>query len=297
MNKRFVREPGMIDKSKWLFCNTAIIFALILSFQTGHSELILREDFESGNLGDRWEKYSEDPALGGFETRPKHVHWGNKSYRLTSLAYKGEGKIVRNHIYKESDSWIRTWLLPGYDRIYMRFYVKFAEDFDSGGGMHWIGIAGFKADDPRSMLGHAGQKPDGTDRFSASLDPVPTEGSPLPGKLAFYSYWPDMKQSSDGRYWGNFFFPEKPFFIDRGRWYCIEIMVKANDPGKKNGEQALWVDGEKIMHFNGFRWRDVETLKLNFINLGLYIGYCEKDCTYWIDDLVISTDYVGPIKN
>jgi hypothetical protein len=73
-------------------------------------------------------------------------------------------------------------------------------------------------------------------------------------------------------------------------------MVKANEPGKKDGEQALWVDGKKIMHVSGIRWRDVDTLKLNMVMFGLYIGYCEKDCTYWIDDVVISTDYVGLMK-
>ena len=73
-------------------------------------------------------------------------------------------------------------------------------------------------------------------------------------------------------------------------------MVKANDPGMKNGEQALWIDGEKIMEFGGFRWRDTADLKLNFISLGLYIRECEHDCTYWIDDLVVSTDYIGTVK-
>jgi hypothetical protein len=261
-----------------------------------HSEIIFSEDFESDTLGSCWERYSDDPALGGFEERDTFVHSGKRSYRISVKANEAEVKTSRGYAFKESDSWLRTWLLPGYDKLFLRFYVNFAKDFDSGGGMHWIGVAGFKADDPRSMLGHAGQKPDGTDRFSASLDPVPVEGIPPPGKLAFYNYWSEMKRSADGRYWGNFFFPETPFFIERGKWYCVEIMVKANDPGMKNGEQVLWVDGVKVMQFGGFRWRDDGTLKLNFISLGLYIGYCEHDCTYWIDDMVVSTDYIGPGK-
>ncbi|HUU28859.1 MAG TPA: hypothetical protein VM123_13695 [archaeon] len=261
------------------------------------SEVILSEDFESGSLGDKWEKYNEDPARGGFETRPDYVHSGKKSYRLTTLAYKGEGEIIRGHAYKQSDSWIRTWFLPGYDQTYIRFYVKFAEDFDPGKGMHWCQFWGCRPDNPRSVLGKAGQMPDGTDRFITSLDPVRKEGDgPPPGQVAFYTYWPDMKQSPDGRYWGNFFYPERSFFFERGKWYCIEVMVKVNDIGKKNGEQALWIDGGKIMHFNGFRWRDVENLKLNMVMLGLYVGYCEKDCTYWVDDFVISTNYAGPMQ-
>jgi hypothetical protein len=72
------------------------------------------------------------------------------------------------------------------------------------------------------------------------------------------------------------------------------MMVKLNELGKRDGEQALWVDGEKILHEKDFRWRDSESLKLNLFKFGLYIHYSEHDCTYWVDDVVISTEYVGP---
>ena len=286
MNKReivFLAAAGLIAG---LFCSPPEV-----------SWVVLSEDFESGSLGQEWERYRDDPVRGDFETRPEYVHSGKKSYRLTTLAHTGEGEIIRGHVYKESDSWLRAWFLPGRDLTYIRWYVKFAEDFDQGRGMHWVQFWACRPDDPRSVLGGAGRRPDGTDRFITTLDPKPVEGVPPPGQLAFYTYWPDMKQSASGYYWGNFFYPETPFTVERGRWYCFEVMVKANEPGKKDGEQALWVDGEKIMHNSGFRWRDVETLKLNMVMFGLYIGYCEKDCTYWIDDVVISTDSVGPMKS
>ncbi|HUU28137.1 MAG TPA: hypothetical protein VM123_10025, partial [archaeon] len=168
-------------KSVKIILQLTVAAFIALLLPDAYGDVVLSEDFESGSLGDRWERYSEDPALGGFEERTPFVHTGGKSYLITTLANKAEEKTSKGYAYKESDSWIRTWLIPGYDRIYIRFYVKFAKDFDSGSGMHWIGIAGFKADDPRSRLGHAGQRPDGTDRFSASLDPVPVEGMDPPG--------------------------------------------------------------------------------------------------------------------
>ena len=280
----------------------AIAYCLVflfacLSCLPANAEVILHEDFESGTLGDRWERYKNDPARGDFETRAPYVHSGKKSYRLTALAFEGEEEILKGHAYKQSDAWLRTWFLPGHDTVYIRWYAMFAEDFDQGKNMHWFQVWACKPDDPRSVLGGAGQRPDGTDRFIANIEPYRVEGVPPPGQIRFYTYWPDMKQSPSGYYWGNHFYPDKPFSIERGRWHCFEMMVKSNEPGKKDGEQALWIDGQEIMRIGGLRWRDTPSLKLNMLIAGLYIHYCEHDCTYWLDDMVISTEYIGPIEH
>jgi len=258
-------------------------------------EIVFSEDFESGNLGDRWEKYTEDPARGDFETRPVNVHSGKRSYRITALPPVGEAREYEGRIFRDADSWIRTWFLPGHDVIYIRWYAKFAEDMKNG-GMHWCQFWACRPDNPRSVVGGAGRRPDGTDRFIANVEPRPVDGVDSPGQIVFYTYWPDMLQSSDGRYWGNFFFPEEPFFIERGRWYCFEMMIKCNEPGKKDGEQVLWIDGKEIMRVDKMRWRDVETLKLNMAIFGNYSGSAKYERTYWLDDLVISTKYVGPME-
>ena len=259
------------------------------------AETILREDFETDSLSLAWERLSDDPARADIESRPEYVHSGKRSFRLTSFAVQEDEKIIHGYSYKESDSWIRTWFLPGYDQVYVRWYARFAEDFDQTRHMHWCGLRGSRTDNPKSGFGRAGERPDGYDRFTTSVEPGLTKGHEPPGQVRFYSYWPDMKQSGDGKYWGNHFYADPPFFIERGRWYCFELMVKMNEPGEKNGEQALWVDGEKIIHINGIRWRETELLKLNTFKFGLYIHYCTHDCTYWVDDPIISTDYVGPM--
>ena len=270
-----------------------VVFLLALAAKLP-GETILSEDFESMDLGERWEKLSDDTTRANFETRPEYVRSGKASYRITSPEPVGEGYRIHGYQYRESDSWIRTWFLPGYDRVYVRWYAKFADDFQQGRQMHWCGLRGCRTDNPQSGFGRAGERPDGNDRFTTSIEPAFTEGHDPPGQMCFYSYWPEMKQSGDGKYWGNRFNAEPPFFIERGRWYCFEMMVKLNGPGKRDGEQALWVDGRRIIHETNFRWRDSDILKLNLFKFGLYIHYSEHDCTYWVDDLVISTDYVGP---
>ena len=50
--------------------------------------------------------------------------------------------------------------------------------------------------------------------------------------------------------------------------------------------------------FEGFRWRTSKELDLNFVWAYLYItgapeGHVSK---VWFDDIVVATEYVGPIK-
>lgn len=281
MNATTLLSLARTGLSAGLFCAAAL------------GQVVFQEDFESGELGNRWERYSEDPARGGFETRPRYVHSGKKSYRISAPAFQGEGKTAGGRVLRESDSYIRTWFLPGYDRTYIRWYAKFAEDFE-GRGMHWMQFWACRPDKPRSVLGGAGRRPDGTDRFIVNVEPRGTEDMPPPGQPVFYTYWPDMKPSPDGRYWGNYFYPKEPFWLERGRWYRFELLVKCNKPGEKDGEQVLWIDGKEILRVDGMRWRDTEDLKLNMAMFGNYSSNSKVDRTYWLDDIVISTEPVGP---
>ena len=276
------------------FLLAAIVLYAGLPAPNVRAEVIFSEDFESETLGERWEKYRDDPVRADFETQQKFVHSGKKSYRLTRPANLGESKTSDGRVVSESDSWIRTWILPGYDTVYIRWYVMFSEDIKEGGG-HWCQFWGTRADNARNVLGGAGRRPDGTDRFIANVEPRPIDGQPPMGSIAFYTYWPDMKQSRDGKYWGNYFHPEEPISIGLGRWYCFEMMVKCNEPGKKDGEQALWIDGKEIMRTKDMRWRDIDALKVTMLMFGNYSSRARYERTYWMDDIVVSTEYVGPM--
>jgi hypothetical protein len=51
-----------------------------------------------------------------------------------------------------------------------------------------------------------------------------------------------------GQTWGNSFIGNPRLKVERGRWICIELTVKMNDPEDSNGEMALWIDGEQVSH-------------------------------------------------
>jgi hypothetical protein len=52
-----------------------------------------------------------------------------------------------------------------------------------------------------------------------------------------------------GQTWGNVFIRDPMLRVERGKWVCVEFMVKMNDIGDTNGELALWIDGKPVGHF------------------------------------------------
>ncbi len=60
----------------------------------------------------------------------------------------------------------------------------------------------------------------------------------------------NMRQGPTGKYYGNYFTSASPKKVEQGKWTCVEFMIKLNSPAdESNGEQALWINGEKIIHF------------------------------------------------
>ena len=60
------------------------------------------------------------------------------------------------------------------------------------------------------------------------------------------------------------------YSMEKGKWNCIELMLKANEPGKRDGEIAAWGDGKLLGHWAGYRYRDIPELKINMVHLVMY---------------------------
>jgi len=249
--------------------------------------VIFAEDFESGNL-DRWDEDSatDDPERLRPIADPEHVYRGRYSLEITARIGRGEGAKLNK------------WFMPGYDRVHARWYCKFAEDFDQGNHMHFVHLLANRQDDRWSAFGKAGIRPGGNDFFTTGLEPWRAWGRfPAPGEMMLYTYYMDMPVDPKmNKYWGEMMRPEEPAVIERGRWYCMEMMIKANAPGKADGEQAFWIDGERKARFTGIRWRATEELKINDFWLLLYVHDSARLNRVWFDEVVISQGYIGPLE-
>jgi len=222
----------------------------------------------------------------------------------------------------------------GYDQIFARYYVKFAEDC---GEIHHFGpCLGGNYPATAWPTVKAGQRTDGAKSFWSGIEPN--------GKAwtwDFYTYWCEMRGSPPrGQTWGNSFIREPNLKVEKGRWICVEQMIKMNDAGDTNGEQALWLDGKLIAHlgkgfpkgkwtfdkfepgksgdgvkwsdekkdreyfkvpeggapFEGYRWRTAPELNVNYVWLYTYTEKPEGHrIRVWYDDVVVATEYIGPI--
>jgi len=278
--------------------------------------VLLHEDFETGGVADlarRWTEISnkDDAALA---LTPGGPDGSRQCLQMTATL----GKNTGGHLYRK--------LPRECDTLYARFYVRFAEDAPYI--HHFVHLGGYRpaTDWPQ---GGAGERPNGDERITVGIEPHGANGRyPAPGVWTFYAYWHEMKRSADGRYWGNGIRSSTPAVVPKGRWQCVEAMVKLNSsPDKPDGELALWLDGKPAYHigpgtprgawtgmgfetrkggepFEGFRWRKSADLKLNFFWLLHYVtenaarqnnvASPKAVNRVWFDDIVVATEYIGP---
>ncbi len=272
--------------------------------------VVFAEGFEADSIETVWSRWEsvENKSIMSLASDVPAGSGGAKSLLMTHVGGASNG----GHLYRR--------LLPGYDKLYVRFYVKF--DPDCAPMHHFFHVGGYNPPTPWPQ-GGAGERPAGDERFTTGVEPYGQQW-----RWDFYSYWMKMRSSPDGKSWGHDFINDPKLAVERGRWICVELMMKMNDPvTESNGEQALWIDGrpwvkdgQTISHlgpgfprgewvwdsfhadpngqpFEGFQWRNTPELRLNFLWVLLYItkappGHISR---VWFDDIVVAREYIGPI--
>lgn len=246
--------------------------------------------------------FEADSSLGNY-LEISGLKEGRARLVKGSGAYSGSGAIQFDAPAKDGQSsgaGASYWFGPeGQKVVYFRRYIKFAADYNQGNLNHTGGgLAGVAGSNPWGGMGQAGIRPDGSDRFTCDFEPWRDwQRYPAPGYMFLYTYWVDMKVSNDGYYWGNFIEPaaDQRLVLERDHWYCLEQMIRVNEVGQADGELAAWVDGQLYLHYQGFRWRLAEGVKIKRANFGIYIHEARQDNRVWYDEVALSTGYIGPL--
>ncbi len=221
---------------------------------------------------------------------------GSKSIRMEAIGISGT-------LYKPLDK--------NYDQLYFRFYVKFGGNvFHHTGG--YIGGYNPPTNWPQGDAGMRGKRSNDDRLFVIGFEERDDQ------YLGFYNNWIDMPGPSwQGMYYGRGLLKTEEIPLIPHQWYCVELMVKVNSaPDVKDGELALWMDGELIAHFRpgnpkgfwdqlggwhtdansppfeGFLWRDILSYGINWVKIQNY----DAKPDVWFDDLVVATSYIGPIN-
>ena len=264
----------------------------------GDPAVLFHDDFEVGDPRDRWDEVYHDPTTRLVDD-PGVVHAGRRSLEFRVPRQEAE---LSNALVKR--------LGTGFDRVFLRFYSRFDDEFDQVGSSHNGGYLAAIA--PGLPYATPGVRANGRNKFAASFECW--RGEPetrSPGRLNAYVYHPG--QRSD---YGDHFFPSGtilpfsatpgdfgPDFVPRpdvipplGRWLCYELMLQTNRPGQRDGRIACWLDGSLIADFTTLHLRDDEALKINHAELDLHIhANPTRENRKWYDDVVIATEYIGPM--
>ncbi len=259
--------------------------------------VIFADDFESyanaAGLTSKWNQVFHTPNIR-IARESGNFYSGKQALEFTVPQQSTE---VSNNLIEHVN--------PARDVLFLRYYAKFDGGFNVLGSSH-------NGSTVSSHYCCPGVPADGYNKFLASYDAVREETSTAnPGKLNIYIYHPDQRDV-----WGDHFFPTGvvipfshlpfdfgPEFVSRpdvipqlGRWYCYELMVKANTPGQRDGRVAVWLDGKLIADFLNLRLRETTALRIDQFTIDLHVrsntfGVAKK----WYDNVVAATSYIGPM--
>ncbi len=256
---------------------------------TRPGQRVFEDTFDTEASFRSWfEVRGRDEGHAAIDTAAGHVHGGKGSLRLTSIARDG----------KSSGAGAERWLGDeGYDCVHLRYWIRYADDYDQGNLHHTGGsISGVAGTGKWDGMGGAGLRPAGDDNFSTRVEGWRDwRRLPAPGYLHCYTYWMEMQQNPDGHYWGNMLEPAaaERFVPPLGKWLCVEQRVAVNTPGAADGELAVWLDGRLYLHYRGLRWRSTGSVRIKRIGLLAYVHEARRDNTVWFDDVVVATGYIG----
>jgi hypothetical protein len=211
----------------------------------------------------------------------------------------------------------------GVEQLWVRFYVRFDASWDEP-MHHFYAIHGDRTDDMWSCHGDAGCRPNGVLCLSGTtVDTRELVRGQLPGQPFFYTYHPAMMCDSgescanyadpqaicDGCAakglpcesgleccWGeNLDIDDASLSLVGDTWYAVETMVRANTPGRADGEMALWIDGTLVGQRSGIAWREDPGLLLNHFIVWNYYPESTAAHHIWFDNLVISAAPIGTL--
>lgn len=214
---------------------------------------------------------------------------GTKSLRLRMPS---TGSEVSNAIVRR--------ISPAQDIIFMRVYGRYQPSYSGVNSAHnGLRISG-KYTGP-------GRRPNGTDFFLVNVENSRHEEGE-PGFTHAYVYhpeqddiygerwFPDGSTRNGSQSFGSDFIARPNVNPARGVWISYEVMIKLNTPGSRDGRVAVWQDGALVADWTGLRFRDVNTLKIDEIQLENGGQRSTQQNDKWYDDLVVATSYIGPMS-
>lgn len=289
--------------------------------------VIFVEDFEAASVdavAKRWDTAGATKSMSLTADVPAGSK-GRQSLLMDRLS--GPGGNLYRRLRNKSGGW-------GYDRVFARYYVKF--DPDCGEIHHFGTCLGGNLPATPWPSVKAGQPTDGAKSFWSGIEPFGSSwtwdfytywcemrGSPPRGQTWGNSFVHDRNLRVEKGRWicieqmiqmndvgdSN---GEQALWIDgklishlgkglpKGRWTFDKFYPGRGGRGIRwdhaAGERREFDVPEDGAPFDGFRWRTVPELNVNYVWLYIFTQKPEGHrMKVWFDHVVVATDYIGPI--
>jgi len=266
--------------------------------------VIFADDFESytnaNQLATRWSKVAHVEHMR-IATETANRFAGAKGLEMSLPISSRE---VSASLVKNVDT----------DTLFVRVYEKWATNYHVTGSNHnGIDILG------GTLAGPGTPAPaNGAGFFIFILQNILSGrpgGMTDPGYDQMYAYWPNQR-SDFGDHWfpdgwvvppggkGDWllyparypdFRPMPNHLPQRNRWYCYELMVRANTPWLNDGEVKWWVDGKLTADFPDLKIRSIAGLQIDTAKIVLGANRTTQVVKKWYDNVVIAKHYIGPM--
>lgn len=208
-------------------------------------------DFDSSSTGlytaaDLIDEWNDPPWSNGVDEGRVSVVENDQADKVLRVLYP-DGEYGAGG---SGTQWQRT--TRPMEAAYVRYSVRFVDDFDFARGGKLPGLAGGEANT-------GGRMPTGTDGWSARM--MWREE----GCAVFYLYHPDQPgEFGEDIDWGVPFEPD--------RWHAVEHLIAMNEPGQNDGVMLGWFDGQLVSDRRDIRFRDVDALAIDVLYFSTFFG-------------------------
>lgn len=260
------------------------------------------DDFDTQNFSDIWlEKLGMKKIVWQNSLKLNYIDHNEIEHYFKNNKVKKDGKALvasfkkNEHLALNLDYYFKTHHGIEPDEAYFRYYLMLSPDASVSGGGKLPGFSG-----TYNRAGWGGRPNNGSNGWSARgafFETVADKNSFYNARMPIGNYVYEAK--NDQKYgktisWGN-----DLSAIEKGRWYAIEQHIKLNTPGTNDGLLEVWIDGVKIFKKNDLYFRDTPSLKIEKVWFNFYFGGTERpkyDFDMYVDNIVIASKYIGPIK-
>jgi hypothetical protein len=262
------------------------IYLLLLSVQVSLADVLVEDDFDG---------YSDEPSMHGWVQGSKVT--------VIQDGYSGRGvRCTFDTARSDAGNYVFARRVFSYSRsdLYVRFYFRLIDPTQAGtnqayeGGCKfnkWFGINSDPEGYANTTNGLHFSTPPHLGEIGSGKGIVIDNDSQAPFK---YTYETDPLaplrnyELSSGNY--------IDFVHEDGVWHCMEMRVKFNSNGQRDGLIQQWMDGVEILRVTNVKNRhDNNSLYWGSIN---WFDYTHINTHTWymdIDNVVISDEYIGPI--